>query len=471
MRAAQPVALERPRIDLAAVGALIATALVAGPLVVAAPFAFTALLLGGTLLYVAVTRPLVVLCLALVIGPIDLSFLTGGLRGLLPQLGGLDMNGVRLIGVSSGLALASLVLPRARETLTGRNGIFYVLFLVWAALSLLWSPNRIDGLRLWLHIAYPLLIVAAIVGSVEKRADLDRLVDFALIGAALVAFVLNPYFALHGGYEVYESGHLRVRGVGAHENPIAFYMLISMFMSFMRLLIRRQTRYALLCAGLGFWVVLTLSRITFLAALVGLGGIAVYALISLRNPRVMTAAVMAAVLLAVPLVPAIMERTFGHSMSPGELISLMRSPLALYESINWHGRELAWPVVFAAFLSAPWSGLGMGSSMLIMRQYFPPEVGPLVHNDYLRLAVETGVTGVILFAIALFTWLVVVIRSERAAQGRAREYAVPALAGLLAWGTIAITDNALNFAPFTQSVALLVGATIACTRLRLAEPT
>ena len=469
MRYAQSLPADRPRIDVVAIGSLLAAVLVAGPLVVAAPFAFTALLLGGILLYMAVTRPLVVLCLALLIGPVDLSFLTGGLRGLLPQLGGLDMNGVRIIGVSSGLALACLVLPRARDTLLSRKGLFYLLFLVWAGLSLAWSPNRVDGLRLWLHIAYPLLIVAAIVGSVERRADLDRLVDFALIGAALVAFVLNPYFALAGGYEVYDSGHLRVRGVGSHENPIAFYMLISMFMSFMRLLLRRQWRYALLCAGLGFWVVLTLSRITFLAALVGLGGIAVYALISLRNPRVMVAAVMAALLLAVPLVPAIMERTFGHSMSPGELFQLMRSPLALYESINWHGRELAWPVVYAAFLSAPWSGLGMGSSMSIMRQYFPPEVGPLVHNDYLRVAVETGVTGVLLFAVALFTWLVVVIRSERVAHGRAREYAVPALAGLLAWGTIAITDNALNFAPFTQSVALLVGATIACTRLSAQE--
>ena len=451
--------------------ALLISAALAGPFIVHAPFAATAALLGALLLVVAVQQPLLVLGIALLIGPGDLSFLSGGLRELMPSLGGLDMNGVRIVAVSAGLGMAALAVPRAREALIGRHAFFYLLFLVWAALSLFWSPNRMDGLRLWVHIAYPLLIVVTIIGNAERHADLDRLIDFALLGAALVAFVLNPYFALAGGYEVYDSGHMRVRGVGSHENPIAFYMLISMFMSFMRLLLRRQMRYALLCAALGFWVVLTLSRITFLAALVGLGGIAIYALVALRNPRVVVAAVAAAMLLAVPLVPAILERTFGHPVSFGELISLLRSPLALYESINWHGRELAWPVVFAAFLSAPWVGLGLGSSMAIMRQYFPPEVGPLVHNDYLRLAVETGLIGVFLFAVALFAWLGTVLTSERKSGGRAREYAVPALAGLLSWGTIALTDNALNFAPFTQCVALLAGATIVAVRYAAREAT
>lgn len=461
--------LERPRNDLVWVVAVVGAALLAGPLAVRAPFLLAAMLFGGLLLAAVFVRPLLVLGVVLMLGPVDLSFMTGGTRGLFASVGGLDMNGVRLVGVCAGLGATVLALPATRAVLLGWRGALYALFLLWSAFTLAWSANLLDGLRLWLHMAYPLLVFVTVVGLTERREQVDRLVDFALIGAALVVFLLNPIYAMAGGYEVYQGGFTRVRGVGTHENPLSFYLVVALYMAFTRMVLRRQWRYLLLTAGIGFWLALTLSRITFVAALVGLAAIGLYALMTMRNPRVLLAAAAAGLFLAVALVPIMIERTFGFNASFGELIALMRSPIGLYESIDWQGRELAWPIVFAAFLNAPWTGLGLGSSIVIMRQYFPPEVGPLVHNDYLRVAVETGVIGVVLFTGALMAWLVTVLRADRRSGGTAREYALPGLAALLSWGTIAITDNALNAAPFTQSVALLVGASAACVAIRRRE--
>lgn len=457
------LAAERRRLDLLRAAGLMGAAVLAGIMAVQAPFVLAAMLFGGLLLAAVFVRPLLVLGIVLMLGPVDLSFLTGGMRGLFQSIGGLDMNGVRLVGVCAGLGATAVALPGTRAVMLGWRGIMYVLFLLWAGLSLAWSHNLLDGLRLWLHIAYPLLVFVTIVGIARSPQDLDRLVDFALIGAALVVFVLNPIYSAAGGYEVYQSGHMRVRGVGTHENPISFYLVASLYMAFTRLVLRRKWRYLILSVAIGFWLALTLSRITFLAALVGLGSIGVYAAFTMRNPRVLLATAATAFVLGVALVPVVIERTFGFAATPTELFALMRSPMALYESINWQGRELAWPIVFAAFLTQPWTGLGLGSSILIMRQYFPPEVGPLVHNDYLRVAVETGVIGLVLFTGAMMAWLASVLKADRRTRGAAREYTLPALAALLSWGTIAITDNALNVAPFTQTVALLVGASVAFT--------
>jgi O-antigen ligase len=447
--------------------AALSTAAALGALVVGAPFVLAGVLLGAALLGAVFLRPLLVLGVVLLIGPVDLSFVTGGFKGLFESLGGLDMNGIRLIGVSFGLGVTALAVPRTRAVLLGPWGIVYAAFLLWCLFALARAPDPVYGLRFLLKLAFPLLVFVTIVGMAESREQLDRLIDFALIGAALIALVMNPFYAAFGGYHVYDSGHLRIRGVGIHENPFSFYLLVCLYISLSRFLHRGQLRYLFLCAALGTWMVLTLTRITFLSALVGLAAMAIYGLFATRNPRVLLGAGGLGFLLALALLPVVLERSLGFVPTPGELLDLARHPMALYESINWQGREVAWPIVFAAFMTMPWIGLGLGASVMVMREYFPADAGELVHNEYLRLATEAGIIGVVLFALAILLWLVAVIRADRRTAGAAREFSIPAVAAILSWAIIAITDNAFDYyAPYTQFVALLVGASVACMRLQ-----
>lgn len=454
------------RLDLLVPFAMICAALALGPLVVASPFLLTGLLLGAALLAALFQQPLLVLGVVLLVGPVDLSFVTGGFKGLFASLGGLDMNGIRLIGITFGLGVTVLALPRTRAVLLGPWAAVYVLFLFWCMFALVRSPYPIYGLRFLLKLAFPLLVFVAVVGLAQQRRQLDRLVDFWLIGAAVIAVFLNPLYAVFGGYEVYDSGHVRIRGVGIHENPFSFYVLVSLFMALSRLFQRGQARYGLLSAALAFWMVMTMTRITFLAAVVGLGVMGAYAVIAGRSRRVMLGSAAAAVLIALPLLPIVLERSLGFMPSAGELFDLMRNPVALYESINWQGREVAWPIVYAAFSTMPVTGLGLGASVLVMREYFPAEAGELVHNEYLRLATEAGLIGVALFAAAITLWLVGCVRADRRSGGGAREFCMPALAALAAWAVIAITDNAFDYyAPFTQFAALMAGAAVAAGRM------
>ncbi|HEX6559068.1 MAG TPA: O-antigen ligase family protein, partial [Longimicrobiales bacterium] len=126
----------------------------------------------------------------------------------------------------------------------------------------------------------------------------------------------------------------------------------------------------------------------------------------------------------------------------------------------WNGRELLWAILWGAFAASPIIGLGLGSSAAVIRETFPGQVR-VAHNEYMRLATDTGVLGVLLFATAVIVWLVAALRLSRRGDRAVREFAFPAAATIVAWGVIAITDNAFDYyTDFTQYVGFLVAGAV-----------
>src|SRR5688500_17471251 len=81
---------------------------------VAQPWLTLGAVFGAAVLAVAISAPLALVVLMLVIGPVDLSFMTGGFKSLFPEMGGLDMNGIRLIGAVAGFSASIINAPPAR---------------------------------------------------------------------------------------------------------------------------------------------------------------------------------------------------------------------------------------------------------------------------------------------------------------------------------------------------------------------
>ena len=69
------------------------------------PFLTLGVVIGALLTVFALMQPLALVGLMLLIGPADLSVVTGGFKSMFENLGGLDMNGIRLIGMSFALTL------------------------------------------------------------------------------------------------------------------------------------------------------------------------------------------------------------------------------------------------------------------------------------------------------------------------------------------------------------------------------
>ena len=114
-------------------------------------------------------------------------------------------------------------------------------------------------------------------------------------------------------------------------------------------------------------------------------------------------------------------------------------------------------------MSSPIVGLGLGSSTAVIVETFPNQSVRVAHNEYLRMATDSGVLGVGLMLAAFGAWLVALIRMSRLGNDGVREFTFPAIAVLLSWLLIAATDNAIDYYNnFSQYLGFLVaGAVVA----------
>lgn len=428
------------------------------------PFLAAGAALGGLLAWITYTWPLLVVGVMLALGPLDLSFVTGGFKALFPELGGLDMNGIRLVAVSAGLGLAVLTDRAALRTLATAPALCYAVFLAFAGVTLAWSPDALEGLRLFLKLTYPLLVFLIVSAPGRTTGEMRRLADWILIGAT-VLLMLNPAFVLAGGFERDSQGMLRVAGAGIHQNPFSFYLLVVVLLCAARFAVRTQARYLALAALAVGWMALTLTRITMGAALLGLVGMSLYGALINRNYRGATVGIVLATAIGVALAPIVLMRSFGYMPSLGALLDLARDPIGLFNAVNWQGRQLIWPVLAQAWSTSPWVGHGMGGSAAVLETSLPG-LTIVPHNEYLRLGVDAGWIGVALFCGAMVAWLRTVLEAGRSGAPDVREHALPALAGILAWAIISATDNAFDYyGPFTQFIGFFTAAALVSARV------
>lgn len=443
---------------LAAVAGLAGLALVASPLLTAGAAA------GVLLLAVTIAYPLPVVGAMLALGALDLSFLSGGSKALLLADGGLDMNGIRLVGIVIALGAIVIADRSVLQHVFARHGRWFLIFLLYAAATLIFSRSRLDGLRLLLKLAYPFLVFVAVLGVARTRRDLELLGDWALLGASVMVLVVNPLYVAFGGvHAASDGGQLRVGTIGLHENPFSFYLLALIFLALVRSFVRRQARYAVLAVVLATWMVLTFTRITLVASLLGLAAMGLYDAWSRRSYRMLGAGAVLGIGLLVALAPTVLQRTLGYAPTPGELAGLIVHPGDLVRSMDWQGRQALWPLILAQFRASPWLGLGLGSTTALLAGVFGQAGISVAHNEYLRLGAETGIVGVVLFAVAIGQWWRSTLGAARVGGLQAREFALAAVAMLVSWAVISLTDNAFDYyAPFTQYVGFYcAGAVLA----------
>jgi O-antigen ligase len=339
-------------------------------------------------------------------------------------------------------------------------------FLAYAACSLAISRAPLDGMRLLLKLTYPFLVFVVILGVTRTRRDLEKLMNWVLIGAAILAVILAPMFILAGAYIVDEDSRVRIAGIGLHENPMSFYLLLMLLLAWTRFSVRGKLFYLVLCVPFAFWIVLARTRITLAAVLTGLAGAMVYGALVNRNYRTIIGTALIGALVAVPLAPLVLERSLGYVPSLPEMLDLLASPVYLIHILNMEGREVFWAVILKAFTTSPIYGLGLGSSTAIIQATFPREAGLVPHNEYLRLLADLGVVGTVLFFVAIAHWWGGALSAGRSQDKLVREFALPATAGILAWAVISITDNPLDYYnAFTQYIGFLCAGALAAAAM------
>ena len=354
---------------------------------------------------------------------LSLSFLTGGERSLISGVGGATFDGIRLVLVLGGFAILSVLRPALLTHI--RYIALYVVFLGLAALSILWSPDRAEGMRFLCKLVYPAaaFVLSAEIASTEGDTPLRKLICWA----AVVSVGMNLLVAL-AGWSPYVGPGYENRYHGAfHPNPLGLFSGSCLLMLYAFWLRKRDWRYVALGLILAVQLVATGSRTSLIA--VG-AGLLTFEIFHRRGRRILVCLLLFIALWT--LVPTFGTRTSEPASVTSELAWAPAGGV-----VNLSGRLVLWAEAWH-LLIGDWALLGRGLGAT--EHFIAGRFSSLhdVHNGYLLILADTGVIGLVVVVGWLCGLFATIWRRKDL------PYAGIALALLVMFALTSITEGTFN---------------------------
>jgi O-antigen ligase len=296
----------------------------------------------------------------------------------------------------------------------------FTLFVAIAALSIVAGPSA-EGLYEWLRLVSLLALYGACYIVVRILGNVRRFV-LVILASAAAPIAVGVYQTMHGGTLVIaEFG----RATGTFLHPVPFGIFLGLLISFATPLL--LSRGALpLVFKLAVPLVLvalvgTYTRTAWIGAAVGLLLVGVQ---RHRSLLILAPVTVAAIAFAVP---STVTRSADVSDDPSSLGGAG-------SSID--SRFTQWQINFPKIQNNPVTGQGLKA--------IATQTGPLVHNDYLRAAVEIGVFGLVIYIWLLLATLKGSHTTMREARRRADRTAYAIGLGSLAAGLAFVIMSATS---------------------------
>lgn len=341
----------------------------------------------------------------------------------------------------------ALVLLEKKTPLSNKPMFWsFVALLGISATSLLWTQSMANS-------AYELIRLVSIIGiylvACAVMTTREQFIRFlrTLAVSLIVPVVFGLYqIATHAGFTFFDLSN-RAYGTFGHPNVFGFYLVLSL--SMLSAFYYSQRRAYRISAMLGFVVLIALLALTYTrGAWLGMF-IALFVVGIARIPKAVLAAVIvgAIVYLSAPAVSRWTFVNFGVDLGRMPVISRLTRNSDEANSIDW--RFGVWHEMAAKFRERPLLGYGLGSftkvrELQVNNYYASTEA----HNDYLRLAVETGVIGLGIYTVLLFFVARALIRTYRSLAGSSYQFVALGMLGFfVGFLVMSFFDNLLQGTP------------------------
>ena len=199
------------------------------------------------------------------------------------------------------------------------------------------------------------------------------------------------------------------------------------------------------------------------AAWVGMGLIlGILGLVRYRKAVVITGAVVSVILVFGQFINQVAIDTFNVNLYDIPLIGRFTTRSEEADSINWRVEVLQ--TMAPHVLERPAFGFGVGNFVTLRKadSDFGLFDDPEAHNDYLRLAIETGLLGLAAYLSFLIVLGIQTIKNYLAwpRQAWQKWYSLMLGAMLIAFGAMSVSDNLLQGTPVMWMLLSLIGALI-----------
>jgi len=342
--------------------------------------------------------PLNYLSLALVLGAFIAALFFNGIDIRFFALAYLFLLGwILSSGISAyrkGYVIGNLLLP-----------ISMILFWLWLGIDIVFSPVfYLSVVNFWWVGIFPLMFLAYSF-SPDKNTLWKSL--FALLVITVVMLVLYAFYQMFALQDQPSATFYNKNSLAALINLLLFPMLAILFNTE-----KKRHFYINISALFLFSLVLGLinSRGALVAFAVGLLFMLVMIARHLNKRRL--------VLVGLVMIGAFVTANLLLYYTPQITGTGMVDRILTLQDTESAGasRFVIWQPAWELFLQHPWTGIGLGTYFLAI----PPTLhiddqsaGFYVHNDYLQIALETGIPGFMLLLFILFATLSRLINSLR----------------------------------------------------------
>lgn len=316
----------------------------------------------------------------------------------------------------------------------------------------------------WTNLATVLVVFGLAAWAVRSRAHLNAVVA-AILASALIPLMVGMS-QLASGQTVRRTGSTlaSIRGPFTFPNYFGFYLLVIVALGIVMLfesrtrLTRGASGAVVAAAGVALFLTYTRSAWIALAAVL-------LVLALTRYRRLLAVGVLLAVT-AVLIAPGAVKKAetrFGDLASKSEATA----------SNSWTWRVNEWNAVLPYGWQRPLTGQGFGSyPRMTVRRFghsstryptiekpalgvFSPE-GFTAHNDYVRMFVELGIPGLLLWVLTLVGAATTALRARRVADVRGVATGTGVI--ILALGIVSFSDNLQGYAVVLMYAFVLCGA-------------
>ena len=356
---------------------------------------------------------------------------------------------VNLLFVYGGLMLLfSLLVLRANyhELKEKKLTLLWLLFILWAIVSLTYSFDLITSVKEALRYSSILFSLALGAILIKKSQDLTLLIKVIIFSSLIPAFVaLAQYFNNNG---LMENGINRVYGTMTHPNMLAYYLLLPITLSVFIFLNVKKTRveaylYLVISIFLSFILVLTYTRGAYVALLL------IFLLIGLVKFRKFLFFALAALFIFYLASFSLQERI--NTLLKGDP----------YGSIGW--RITLYRDSLSYVMEHPIIGQGAGLAEIIISQNRDFRLGSAEpHNDYIRLALDGGMVGLIFYLLIICVMFIELLKNyRREDRDRLRMLNIFIFAFVISLYAMSVGDNVLNDTVLEWHFWALVGGLLA----------
>lgn len=381
------------------------------------------------------------------------------------DVGGLSLNLAAILSIGV-IVWGAFVLLRRRVEIA-RHPLLWPLMLFMAvnAASVEWTITPESTLEEVLRIGGFVLLCLVAYALVQSQKQIVQFLAAAGIALIAPAIMSTAQFITGQGLSFGDVSN-RVFGTFAHPNVLAFYLVVSIALLFGGWhMVRKNVPFVLQWGGAALmlaWLLATYTRGAWIGLLIVA---ATFGLVRYRRQAALAIFALLMLFASAPLINKVSVSVFRFDIAQTPIVQRVTGQ-SEDSSIDW--RFQLWSEMKTKIFESPVVGHGLGAFPILrerQNQYFFQ--GTEAHNDYLRLAVETGFLGVSVYSVLLIaTVLSLCIAYRRTTDSAIRPLLLGGIGVSIAIMAMSVFDNLLQATPVMWLYWVSIGMMLKLPKVR-----